>query len=64
MPSYYVTYINDGSPITVTNGYAAGSKTEVIDVVYVVCQDTDGNCYEPFRFEVPMELFANAKPNN
>ncbi len=60
VPCYDVLYINDGTPIKFTNGYAAGSKTEVVDVVYVVCRDLDGNCYEPFRIEVPYEYFAGS----
>ena len=53
-------HINDGKPVEMRQPYAVGSTTEVIDKVFVVCQDLDGNCYEPFRVEVPVDLFLNA----
>ena len=52
--------INDGKPLAVRQPYAMGSTTEVIDRVFVVCMDLDGNCYAPFEYDVDPELFANA----
>ena len=52
--------INDGNPVAVRQPYAMGSTTEVIDRVFVVCQDLDGNCYAPFEYDVDPQLFANA----
>ena len=56
----HVIHINDGTPVEVRQPYAVGSKKETIDKVFVVCQDLSGNCYEPFEFPVPVELFVNA----
>lgn len=56
-PLTQVRHINDGKPVEVRQPQAMGSKTEVIDKVFVVCQDLDGNCYEAFDFDVPVELF-------
>lgn len=56
-PITQVRHINDGKPVEVRQPQAMGSKTEVIDKVFVVCQDLDGNCYEPFEIDVPVELF-------
>ena len=39
---------------------AIASLQEVIDRVFVVCQDLEGNCYEMFVFDVPVDLFVNA----
>lgn len=52
--------INDGKPVEFRQPQAIGSTSEVIDKVFVVCQDLDGNCYEPFVIDVPVELFQNA----
>ena len=52
--------INDGTPIEFRQPRAIGSKEEVIDVVFIVCQDLEGNCYECFKYDVPVELFKNA----
>ena len=60
-PVTQVTYLNDGKPVEVRQPAAIASKTEVIDRVFVVCQDLEGNCYEAFEFDVPCELFTNAK---
>lgn len=60
-PVTQVTYFNDGKPVEVRQPSAIASKTEVIDRVFVVCQDLEGNCYEAFEFDVPCELFANTK---
>jgi len=52
--------INDGSPVEFRQPRAIGSKESVVDKVFVVCQDLEGNCYESFVFDVPVELFQNA----
>ena len=52
--------INDGTPVEFRQPYAMGSVEKVIDKVLVVCQDLNGNCYEMFSFDVPVELFQNA----
>lgn len=52
--------INDGKPVEFRQPQAIASTSEVIDKVFVVCQDLDGNCYEPFVIDVPLELFQNA----
>ena len=52
--------INDGKPVEFRQPYAVGSKTEVVDRVFVICQDLDGNCYEAFEYDVPVEYFQNA----
>ncbi len=53
--------VNEGKPIEFVQSMAIGSKQEVIDRVYVVCQDQDGNCYEPYEWDVPLEYFQNAQ---
>ena len=62
VPVTQVVYFNDGTPVTFTQPSAIGSTTEVIDRVFVVCQDLEGNCYQTFEFDVPFEYFANAAP--
>ena len=52
--------INDGTPIEFRQPRAIGSKEEVIDKVFIVCQDLEGNCYECFKYDVPVEHFQNA----
>ena len=58
----YITYIytNDGNPVRFFPA-GTGSTTQVVDQVYIVLQDENFNCYEPYIVDVPMELFANAK---
>ncbi len=48
-------YENDGSPLYMENHYASGPNDEgvVMDDVFVVLKDADGNYYEPMSFEVP-----------
>ncbi len=58
---HHVVPVNEGEPIRVKKFGCAGSKDEVIDKVFIVCQDSEGNCYETFVKDVPFELFANAK---
>ena len=55
-----VVLINDGNPVMFSQPDAVGSTSEVVDKVFVVCQDADGNCYEPFVFDVPFEYFRDA----
>ena len=52
--------INDGKPVEFRQPQAIGSTEEVIDKVFVVCRDLQGNCYEPFVIDVPVEKFQNA----
>ena len=56
----HVININDGTPIEFRMPQAVASTEEVIDKVFVVCQDLDGNCYEKFTFDVPIDYFKNA----
>ena len=56
----HIININNGEPFEFRQPSAIASTQEVIDRVFVVCQDLDGNCYEPFEFDVPIEMFANA----
>lgn len=56
----HVIHINDGNPVEVRQPYAVGSTTEIIDRVFVVCQDLNGNCYETFEIDVPIEVFMNS----
>ena len=48
-------YINDGSPLTITNPYGTGVNEDGIvpDRVIVMLKDLQGNYYEPMYFEVP-----------
>lgn len=57
---HHLIHINDGTPVEMRQPYAIGSTTEIIDKVFVVCQDLEGNCYEPYVFDVNPEWFANA----
>lgn len=52
--------INNGEKVEFRQPQAVGSTTEVVDKVFVVCQDLQGNCYEMFAFDVPVEKFQNA----
>ena len=52
-----VILYNDGSTIEFRQPQAIASKEEVIDKVYIVCQDLDGNCYETYVYDVPFEYF-------
>ena len=56
----YVVNINDGKPLEFRQPQAVGSTEKVVDKVFVVCQDKQGNCYENFVFDVPVEKFQNA----
>ncbi len=57
---HHVVYYNDGTPVMVTYPYAAGNTERVIDRVFIVLQDLDGNCYAPFEYDVPFEYFRDA----
>lgn len=52
-------YVNNGAPLHMEQHNGAGPDDEgkVIDDVYVVLVDADGNYYEPMSFEVPVEYF-------
>ncbi|MBR2127346.1 MAG: hypothetical protein IJ940_00575 [Bacteroidales bacterium] len=52
--------INNGEKVEFRQPQAVGSTSEVVDKVFVVCQDLQGNCYEKFTFDVPVEKFQNA----
>ncbi len=56
----HVLTFNTGEPVEFAQYQAIGSKTEVVDRVYVVLQDLDGNCYQAYEWDVPVEYFANA----
>ena len=62
VPVTQVVLFNDGTPVTFTQPSAIGSTTEVIDRVFIVCQDAEGNCYQTYEYDVPFELFENATP--
>ena len=53
-------YINDGTPVRFFPA-GTGSTTQVVDQVYIVLQDENFNCFEPYVVDVPLELFQNAK---
>ena len=56
-----VILYNDGTPIEFRQPQAIGSVEEVVDKVYIVLQDLDGNCYETYVYDVPVEHFINAQ---
>lgn len=56
-----VILYNDGKPVEFRQPQAIGSVEEVIDKVYIVIQDLDGNCYETYVYDVPVEHFVNAQ---
>ncbi len=58
---HHALHFNNGTPFKVRMPYGFGDKTKVVDKVFIVCQDIDGNCYETFEWDVPVELFANSK---
>ncbi len=57
---HHELHINDGKPFRVRMPSGFGDKTKVVDRVFIVCQDEDGNCYEAFEWDVPVEYFANS----
>ena len=61
VPVEYVVLVNDGNPVRFVQPYAIGSTLEVIDRVFIVLQDTEGNCYETYEYDVPVEFFQNAQ---
>ena len=48
-------YVNDGQSLKMENHYASGLDEDgvVLDDVFVVFKDAEGNYYEPMGFEVP-----------
>ncbi len=54
---YYKIVVNDGNPIEFYMDQAIGNPTEVVDRVFIVCQDAEGNCYQPYEFDVPVQYF-------
>ena len=48
-------YVNDGSPLRISNPYATGVNDDGVipDRVIVMLKDKDGNYFEPMYFEVP-----------
>lgn len=54
----HVLLFNDGNPIEFRQPSAIGSTEEVVDKVYIVLQDLEGNCYETYVYDVPVEYFA------
>ena len=57
---HHVLHYNDGTSHNMLMPSAVGDKTQVVDKIYVVYRDLDGNCYEAFSIDVPYEYFANA----
>ena len=58
---HHVININEpGAVFEFRQPQAVGSTEEVIDKVFVVCRDLNGDCYEAFVFDVPVEKFQNA----
>ena len=57
----HVLLFNDGNPIEFRQPSAIASTEEVVDKVYIVLQDLDGNCYETYVFDVPIEYFVPAQ---
>ena len=54
----HVLLFNDGNPIEFRQPSAIASTEEVVDKVYIVLQDLDGNCYETYTFDVPIEYYV------
>lgn len=50
-----LVYINEGAPLYMEQHYGAGpdDNGSVVDDVYIVFKDKDGNYYEPMSFQVP-----------
>ena len=50
-----VLYVNDGSAVTVINGSASGvdENGNVLDRVFIILKDNNGNYYAPMTIEVP-----------
>ncbi len=58
LPWHNVININDGTTMRVKMPYGFIDKTKSVNRVFIVCQDSEFNCYEPFVFDVPYEPFA------
>lgn len=50
-----IVYVNDGSAVTVINANAAGTDENgnVLDRVFIILKDNNGNYYAPMIIEVP-----------
>ena len=50
-----IVYVNDGSAQIVINAYAAGTDENgnVLDRVFIILKDNNGNYYAPMTIEVP-----------
>jgi hypothetical protein len=53
----HVLIFNDG-PVEFRQPSAIGSTEEIIDKVYIVLKDLQGNSYETYEFGVPCEYFV------
>ena len=62
VPCETVVYMNTGEKVEFYTA-GVGNTKEIHDQVYIVLQDKDFNCYYPYVFDVPYELFANARAN-
>ena len=60
VPLNNVYIYNEGKPVEFRQPSAIASTNEVVDKVYIVCQDLEGNCYETYVYDVPFEKFQNA----
>ncbi len=60
---HHMIHINDGKQFQFSMPGAIGSKDKVVDRVFIVCQDLEGNCYETFEWDVPVEYWINAGSN-
>lgn len=58
--THLINVNGEGKKFEFRQPQAVGSTSEVIDKVFIVCFDHDGNCYEDFVFDVPVEIFQNA----
>ncbi len=58
---HHAIHLNDGEFMKVSMPYGIENKTEVVNRVYIVCMDIDGNCYQTFEYDVPFELFRDSK---
>ena len=58
---HHIININEpGKKFEFRQPQAIGSTEEVVDRVFVVCRDLNGNCYETFVIDVPVAKFQNA----
>ena len=58
---HHIININEsGKKFEFRQPQAVGSTEQVVDRVFVVCRDLNGNCYETFVIDVPVAKFQNA----